>query len=251
MLLEIKNLYLTLEGDKGPVEILKDINIVFKERLLYVFTGPNGGGKSSLAKVIMGIYKPTSGKIIYNGEDITELGVTERARLGIGYAFQQPPRFKGLTVGELLQLAVGKDKVMREFSLLYDVGLCPQDYLEREVDISLSGGELKRIEIASLLARELKIAVYDEPEAGIDLWSFSRLTETFQNYHRMHDTTIVLISHQERILSLADEIILVADGMIKQQGSRDVIWPLIMEDAGCNCRDACSEGNEEIVECHR
>lgn len=250
-MLEIKNLCLTLEGDKGPVEILKNINIVLKEHMLYVLTGPNGGGKSSLAKVIMGIYKPTSGKIIFNGEDITELGVTERARLGIGYAFQQPPRFKGLTVGEMLQLAVGKDEIPKEFSLLHDVGLCPQDYLERDVDVSLSGGEVKRIEIASLLARELKVAVYDEPEAGIDLWSFSKLTETFQNYHKTHDTTMVLISHQERILSLADEIILIADGVIKEQGDRERIWPLIMGNAGCDFRDVCIEGNEEDVECSR
>lgn len=250
-MLEMRNLSLTLESDKGPVEILKNINLVFEDRLLYVFTGPNGGGKSSLAKVIMGIYKATGGQLLFNGQDITELGVTERARLGIGYAFQQPPRFKGLTVGEMLELAVGRDTNPNEFSLLYDVGLCPQDYLDREIDISLSGGELKRIEIASLLARELKMAIYDEPEAGIDLWSFNRLTETFQNYHRTHDTTMVLISHQERILNLADEIIVVAEGKIREHGKRDVVWPLIIGEAACNFRDACSEGTEEDVECYR
>lgn len=248
-LLELKHLSLTLAGDKGPVEILKDINLVLEDRMLYVFTGPNGGGKSSLAKVIMGIYQPTSGSIIFNGRDITQLGVTERARLGIGYAFQQPPRFKGLTVGELLQLAAGEKQMMRECGLLFEVGLCPQDYLEREVDFSLSGGELKRIEIASLLTRDLKLAVYDEPEAGIDLWSFSRLTETFQNYHRTHDTTMVLISHQERILRLADEIILVADGGIKEQGGRDEVWPLIMGEISCDCRNDCSERMGENAEC--
>lgn len=250
-MLEIKNLSLTLEGDKGPVEILKDINLVLEDHLLYVFTGPNGGGKSSLAKVIMGIYKATTGSITLDGTDITELGVTERARLGIGYAFQQPPRFKGLTVGELLQLAAGKDRQIKEYSLLFDVGLCPQDYIDREVDVSLSGGELKRIEIASLLARELKLAIYDEPEAGIDLWSFSQLTETFQKINKKFNTTMILISHQERILSLADEIILIADGRIAEKGKRDTVWPLIMGEASCiNC-DECTEGNDEVAECYR
>ncbi|OPY57729.1 MAG: putative ABC transporter ATP-binding protein [Pelotomaculum sp. PtaU1.Bin035] len=250
-MLEISDLSLTLDGDKGPVEVLRDINFVLRDHLLYVFTGPNGGGKSSLAKVIMGIYKPTSGKIILNGEDITSLGVTERARLGVGYAFQQPPRFKGLTVGELLQLALGKELSVQECNYLYDVGLCPQDYLEREVDASLSGGELKRIEIATLLARDLNVAIYDEPEAGIDLWSFSRLTETFQKLHDRCETTLILISHQERILSLADEIILVADGTVKEKGSKDVIWPLIMGDAICTCPTNCIERAEDSVECYR
>ncbi|MCL2767024.1 MAG: ATP-binding cassette domain-containing protein [Peptococcaceae bacterium] len=250
-MLELINVSLTFESDKGSVEILKDINITFNERQLYVFTGPNGGGKSSLAKVIMGIYKPSGGKIILDGQDITELGVTERARLGIGYAFQQPPRFKGITVSELLRLAVGQSEIDKEFGLLFDVGLCPQDYIDREVDVSLSGGELKRIEIASLLARDLKLAVYDEPEAGIDLWSFSRLTETFQNFHKTHDTTVILISHQERILSIADEIVLVADGLIREQGSRDAVWPLIMDSTVCSFRDACFEGTEANVECNR
>ena len=250
-MLELQNISLTLENEKGSVDILKDVSITFDERKLYVFTGPNGGGKSSLAKVIMGIYKPKGGKIFLDGQDITELGVTERAKLGIGYAFQQPPRFKGITVAELLRLAVGKPEFDREFSLLFDVGLCPQDYIDREVDVSLSGGELKRIEIASLLARNLKLAVYDEPEAGIDLWSFSRLTETFQNFHKTHDTTVILISHQERILNIADEIVLVADGVIREQGSRDAVWPLIMDSTVCSFRDACSEGNEADVECNR
>ncbi|MDD3653348.1 MAG: ATP-binding cassette domain-containing protein [Desulfotomaculaceae bacterium] len=250
-MLEIKNLSLTLEGDKGPVEILKDINLVLEDHMFYVFTGPNGGGKSSLAKVIMGIYQATTGSIVLDGVDITELGVTERARLGIGYAFQQPPRFKGLTVGELLQLAAGKGKQVKEYNLLLDVGLCPQDYIDREVDFSLSGGELKRIEIASLLARKLKLAIYDEPEAGIDLWSFSRLTETFQKINEKFDTTMILISHQERILSIADEIILIADGRIVEKGKRANIWPLIMEEVSCiNC-DECTEGTDEVAECYR
>jgi len=250
-MLELENVFLTLENEKGPVEILKDVSIAFDKQRLYVFTGPNGGGKSSLAKVIMGIYKPSAGRIILDGEDITELGVTERARLGIGYAFQQPPRFKGITVSELLRLAVGKPEFDKEFSLLFDVGLCPQDYVDREVDVSLSGGELKRIEIASLLARDLKLALYDEPEAGIDLWSFTRLTETFLNFRKTHDTTVILISHQERILNIADEIVLVADGVIKKQGDRDTVWPLIMDSTVCSFRDACFEGNDSDVECNR
>ena len=248
-MLEIKNLSLTLEGEKGPVEILEDINLTLQDHKLYVFTGPNGGGKSSLAKVIMGIYRPTGGKIILDGEDITALGVTERSRLGIGYAFQQPPRFKGLKVRELIQIAAG-NKPIEGCSCLADVGLCPEDYLDRDVDSSLSGGELKRIEIATLLARSLKVAIYDEPEAGIDLWSFSRLRETFQELHNKYDTTIVLISHQERILSLADEIVLIAGGTIREQGSRDDMWPVIM-DKSCGGRKICPGAGDENVECFR
>ena len=248
-LLEIKNLSLTLEGEKGPVEILHDINLTLEDHLLYVFTGPNGGGKSSLAKVIMGIYPATKGQILLNGRDITNLTISERAQLGIGYAFQQPPRFKGMTVAELLLLSGGKDKFIVDCNLLNKVGLCPQDYLDREVDNSLSGGELKRIEIASLLARDLKLAIFDEPEAGIDLWSFSRLTETFRNLNAESDATLVLISHQERILNLADEIVLIADGTIGQRGGKDEIMPLIMSDAACDCRPIC-ERIDENVECY-
>ncbi|KNZ70413.1 ABC transporter [Thermincola ferriacetica] len=248
-MLEIKNLSLTVEGDKGQVQILKDINLTLEDNRLYVFTGPNGGGKSSLAKAIMGIYRPTSGKILFNGQDITDLSVYERARLGIGYAFQQPPRFKGITVGELLQIAAGRD--IKGCSYLADVGLCAHDYVDREMDASLSGGELKRIEIATLLARNLKVAVYDEPEAGIDLWSFSKLTETFKNVHTKYDTTLVIISHQERILSLADEIILIADGTVKEKGSKDELWPLMMNDIGFTYFRDCTERDENVDECIR
>ncbi len=240
-MLEIKDLSVSLEGKNGTVEILKDINLKLEDHLLYVFTGPNGGGKSTLAKAIMGIYPATAGKILLNGQDITSLGITERARLGVGYSFQQPPRFKGLTVGKMLELACGKERTCEDCNYLYSVGLCPQDYIGREIDSSLSGGEVKRIEIATLLARDLQVAIYDEPEAGIDLWSFSRLIETFNNLRRQYDTTIILISHQERIIQLADEIILVADGAIKQRGKKDAIWPLIMRDFTCTCRGDCSE----------
>lgn len=247
-MLEIKGLSVTLEGKTGPVEILHDINLKLEDHLLYVFTGPNGGGKSTLAKAIMGIFPVTSGQIILNGQDITSLSITERARLGIGYAFQQPPRFKGMTVGKMLEIASGKDRTCDECNFLYSVGLCPQDYVSREVDTSLSGGEVKRIEIATLLVRELKVAIYDEPEAGIDLWSFSRLIETFNNLHAQFATTIILISHQERIINLADEIILVADGTIKVKGKKDEIWPQIMKDAACSCRGTCDERVKENAE---
>ncbi len=250
-MLEIKDLSLTVEGDKGPVQILKNINLSLERNKLYVFTGPNGGGKSSLAKVIMGIYQPTGGQILLDGQEITNMTVYERARLGLGYAFQQPPRFKGITVSQLLQLAAGTDKSIKGCGYLADVGLCAHDYLDREIDASLSGGELKRIEIATLLARELKVAMYDEPEAGIDLWSFSKLTETFQNVHKKYDTTLVIISHQERILNLADEIILVADGTIKEHGKKDNMWPLIMNDIGCTYFDNCAERDENSADCYR
>lgn len=246
-MLEIRDVSFELEGDTGPVRILQDINLTLQDHRFYVITGPNGGGKSSLAKIIMGIYQPTSGKILMDGLDITALSITERARLGIGYAFQQPPRFKGITVGDLLRLVNGKNGC--GYNFLYDVGLCPKDYVEREVNASLSGGELKRIEIASLLNRKLKIALFDEPEAGIDLWSFSRLTETFRKIHNQYNNTTVIISHQERILELADEIILIAEGKIEQQGDKQKVLPGILK--GCDCSKECLERGEMTDECNR
>lgn len=250
MVLELKDISLTIEGENGPVEILKKVNLSLEKNLLYVLTGPNGGGKTSLAKIIMGIYQPTSGKIFLDGQDITNLKLEERAKLGFGYAFQQPPRFKGITVRELMQLAAGNNDE-KNCNLLYDVGLCPQDYEHRDVDGSLSGGELKRIEIATLLARKLQVAIFDEPEAGIDLWSFSRLQETFKKMHAKNDTTMIIISHQERILSLADEIILVADGHVKEQGKREELWPNLLEEINCSCRTGCEERSDGHVECNR
>jgi len=250
-MLEIQKVSLEIEGKSG-VEILKDINLKFYDKKIYVVTGPNGGGKSSLAKVIMGIYNPTSGKILLDDQDITKMSISERARLGIGYAFQNPPRFKGIKVKELLKMAASfNPEKVNICDLLYNVGLCAQDYLERDVDASLSGGEMKRIEIATVLARNLKLAVFDEPEAGIDLWSFQKLAETFTNIHKQYDTTIVIISHQERIMELADEIILMSNGMISAQSERDIILAGILNSDSCACSTKCVKGVGQNVECVR
>lgn len=247
-MLELKNISLTYHEEQGPVTVLRDVNLVLESNRFYVITGPNGGGKSSLAKIIMGIYQPTAGRIFLDGQDITDLDVAERARLGIGYAFQQPPRFKGLTVYDLIKIARGPKSGVG-CNYLYNVGLCPKDYLNREVNTSLSGGELKRIEIATLLHRELKLAIFDEPEAGIDLWSFSRLTETFQNMHQQNQATTVIISHQERILALADEIVLIAEGQVKQKGPKNLILPQLLSE--CDCGKDCQDRAVNVDECNR
>lgn len=240
-MLELKNLSLEVENNNRKIEILKNINLKFEKNKLYAITGPNGGGKSSLAKTIMGIYKATSGNILLNGEDITELDITKRARQGMGFAFQQPARFKGIKVNELLKLAAG-DNEINTCDLLFDVGLCAQDYINRDVDSSLSGGELKRIEIATILARNLKVALFDEPEAGIDLWSFKKLVETFENMNKNKETTIIIISHQERILNLAHEVIVLADGQIKEITSKENILAQITRNDSCNCGKTCEKG---------
>lgn len=230
-MLELKNI--TFEADGKT--ILDDISLKLTEHALTVITGPNGGGKSTLAKLIMGIERPTKGRIIFNREDITDLSIDERAKRGIGYAFQQPPRFKGMSVRRLLELAHGRPLEEENcISYLSDVGLCSKDYLDRDVDNSLSGGEVKRIEIATLLARELKMSIFDEPEAGIDLWSFSKLVETFQKLHQQKQQDILLISHQERIMQLADEMIVIENGKIAARGSKEEILPrLLMEFEPC------------------
>lgn len=240
-MLELKNLSLEVGNNNKKIEILKNINLKFEKNKVYAITGPNGGGKSSLAKTIMGIYKATSGSILLNGEDITELDITRRARQGIGFAFQQPARFKGIKVNELLKLAAGDNEV-NVCDLLFDVGLCAQDYINRDVDSSLSGGELKRIEIATILARNLKVALFDEPEAGIDLWSFKKLVETFENMNKNKETTIIIISHQERILNLADEVIVLADSQIKEITSKENILAQITRNDSCNCGKTCEKG---------
>lgn len=248
-MLEIQKVSLEIEGKSG-VDILKDINLKFYDKKIYVITGPNGGGKSSLAKIIMGIYNPTSGNILLDGQDVTTMAITERARLGIGYAFQSPPRFKGIKVKELLQMAASfNPEKVNICDLLYNVGLCAQDYLERDVDASLSGGEMKRIEIATVLARNLKVAVFDEPEAGIDLWSFQKLAETFKTIHEQYDTTIIIISHQERIMELADEIIIMSNGTISAQSERDIILAGILKSDTCLCSTKCEKGVGQNVEC--
>ncbi|MEG0072164.1 MAG: ATP-binding cassette domain-containing protein [Raoultibacter sp.] len=229
-MLELKNVTFEVplkEGSKETKRIIDDLSIAIEDDKFTVITGPNGGGKSTLAKLIMGIEKPTSGQIFFDGTEITALGITERAQLGIGYGFQQPPRFKGMTVKKLLEIAAGRRLPMLACNeYLSKVGLCSANYLTREVDKNLSGGEVKRIEIATLLARDPKLAIYDEPEAGIDLWSFDRLTETFRDIHEARDgRSIVIISHQERIIDLADDIILLRDGHVEATGPAAEVLP--------------------------
>jgi len=244
-MLELKNISVSAKDE--DIEIINNVNLVLNKKKIYVVTGPNGGGKTSLAKAIMGIYPVSSGSIYLDGEDITDSTVTDRAKKGIGYAFQAPPRFKGLKVRDLLSIASGRERSdaatindkgnSRIFSLLADVGLCAQDYIDRELNASFSGGELKRVEIASILARELKVALFDEPEAGIDLWSFQKLTDTFKTLNEVSNTTIVIISHQERILRLADEVILICGGRITDVTSPDKILGDIdyFAEPGCFC----------------
>ena len=228
-MLELKHISFQVNADSGEQEILRDVSFTLPENRFLVITGPNGGGKSTLARIIMGIEQPTEGQILFNGQDITSLDVTQRAKLGIGYAFQQPPRFKGLTTRRLLELAHGSPLPTSQCcAYLTSVGLMAAEYLNREVDASLSGGEVKRIEIATLMARDLDVAIFDEPEAGIDLWSFSMLVESFKQLSRGRHKSVILISHQERIMQLADEILVVADGQIRSRGSREEILPALL-----------------------
>ena len=244
-MLELKNICFQVHDEKTKdgkdKEILKDVSFKLEDNQFVVITGPNGGGKSTLAKLIAGIEKPTSGQILWDGMDITEMGITERARLGISYAFQQPVRFKGVTVFDLIRLAAGKEiSIGDACEYLSKVGLCAKDYIKREVNASLSGGEIKRIEIATLMARQTRVSVFDEPEAGIDLWSFQNLIQVFEEMHSQLHGSILIISHQERILNIADKIIMIADGKVEKEGRKEDILPQLL--GTCSAADfACTK----------
>ena len=227
-MLELRNFSYEVNEDQKEIGILKNINLKIEDRFVAI-TGPNGGGKSTLAKIISGIYRPTFGQILLDGEDITDLNITERARKGISFAFQQPVRFKGITVKDLITLAAGKKISTQEAcAYLSEVGLCAADYINREVNASLSGGELKRIEIAMIIARGTKLSVFDEPEAGIDLWSFNNLIHVFEKLHEDVQGSILIISHQERILNIADKIVVIANGEITEVGTKEKVLPKLL-----------------------
>ena len=229
-MLELKNVTFGVEDADSTREIIRGVSFVVPDEQFVVITGPNGGGKSTLARLIMGIEKPSSGQILLDGQDVTELGITERARRGISFALQQPVRFKGIRVVDLLRLAAGRElSVGDACEYLSAVGLCARDYINREVNASLSGGEMKRIEIATVLARGTTLSVFDEPEAGIDLWSFQSLIQVFENMQKRAHASILIISHQERILNIADTIILLADGQVRAQGGKDEILPELLK----------------------
>ena len=235
-MLELKNIsYHVSDENEQDKEIIRNVSLRVDDRKFIVITGPNGGGKSTLAKLIAGIYVPDEGSIIYDGQDITHMSITDRARLGISFAFQQPVRFKGIKVRDLIKLAAGRElSIAQSCDYLSEVGLCARDYIDREVDASLSGGELKRIEIAQLIARNTKLSVLDEPEAGIDLWSFSNLIRVFEKMREDRDRSIIIISHQERILEIADDILVLREGRVADYGKKECILPELLKGTeGC------------------
>ena len=229
-MLELQNLFFQVSDDNlSQKEIIRGLNLTFENPSLIAITGPNGGGKSTLARLIMGIERPTSGRILFNGQDITDMSIADRAKAGISFAFQQPVRFKGIKVRDLITLSAGNQVTLHDVcDYLSKVGLCARDYINRDVDASLSGGELKRIEIATIIARNTPLAVFDEPEAGIDLWSFSNLIKVFAEIQETKDKTLIIISHQERLLNIADEIIVIADGTVQARGKRSQILPELL-----------------------
>ncbi len=238
-MLELQNISFQVEEENSQKEILRNVNLKIEDDQFIAITGPNGGGKSTLARVIAGIEKPAEGRILFDGVDVTHKSITERANMGISYAFQQPVRFKGVTVLDLIRLAAGeKISTAGACDYLSEVGLCARDYINREVNASLSGGELKRIEIATIIARGTKMSVFDEPEAGIDLWSFNNLIKVFEKMHeRIAGASILIISHQERILNIADRIIVIADGRVTAEGKKEDILPGLLNDENdMNCR---------------
>ena len=234
-MLELRNICYSAENDGVKKDIIKNVSLKLDEKFI-AFTGPNGGGKSTLAKIIMGIIKPTSGRIIFDGKDVTDLSVTDRAKAGIAFAFQQPVKFKGITVTDLIEIASGKKLSVSEIcGYLSEVGLCAREYVDREINASLSGGELKRIEIANTLARKSKFTIFDEPEAGIDLWSFNSLIRVFENLAAKTAESLLIISHQERILSIADRIIVISDGEVTKDGKgSDVLPGILSASSTCN-----------------
>ncbi len=248
-MLELKNISLSVEDEftnNAQKEILRDINLTVETGKFVVITGPNGGGKSTMAKMIAGILKPDQGQIVLDGEDITGMNITERAQKGISFAFQQPIRFKGITVRDLIELAAGHPIGDSEAcSYLKKVGLCARDYIDREVNASLSGGEIKRIEIATVMARKTKLSIFDEPEAGIDLWSFNNLIDVFRTMREEINGSIIIISHQERILDIADEIVVLADGRISARGSKEEILPMLLHE---DCRFSFSGKSETNIQ---
>ena len=245
-MLELKNITYTVDDGGEKRSIIRDLSLVLPDDRFIVITGPNGGGKSTLARLIMGIEPVTSGTILFNGEDITAKSVTERARLGLSFAFQQPVRFKGIHVIDLLRLASGKKlSVSEACEYLSRVGLCAKDYIDREVNASLSGGELKRIEIATVLARGTQLSIFDEPEAGIDLWSFQNLIQVFENLRKTVHGTILIISHQERILNIADEIVLLRAGQVAKHGPKEEVLPELLGTPAAGS-PACAKLMQEV-----
>jgi len=240
-MLKLVDIHMQVNDDSGNnVEILKGLNIEFHKGKVYAVTGPNGGGKTSIAKVIMGIYRHTKGHIYLEDEEISDLSITERAQKGIGYAFQQPPRFKGLTINDVLGIASPGADVLRIRGFLRDVGLCPEDYLDRDLGTGLSGGEIKRIEMAQLLLRDPLISIFDEPEAGVDLWTIQKLLGLIISKYKNHpNKTAIVITHNEKIIPICDEILVVEDGKIAHQGPPEEIWPLIKDEIECKVRNQC------------